>query len=318
MTATIGEWWMWLGFLGFILLVLALDLYVFNGRKAQAVSMKKAAAWSVIWVILSLSFNGLLWLYLNHTATPAIADARSLEFFTGYLLEKSLSVDNMFVFLMIFNFFAVPPEYQRRVLIYGVLGAILLRTIVILFGSWLLEEFHWILYLFGAFLLLTGIKMILFAEKKADLNENMLLKWLRKCLPVTNEFVKDKFIVIKDAKRFVTPLFLVLILVEVADLVFAVDSVPAVFAITTDPFIVWTSNIFAILGLRALFFLLANLADRFHLLKFGLAIILAFIGAKMLLMDIYPISIGLALLIVTVVLAVSMIGSLLIKPKGER
>ncbi|NNM59689.1 MAG: TerC family protein [Legionellales bacterium] len=309
---------MWLGFLGFILLVLALDLYVFNGRKAQAVSMKKAAAWSVIWVILSLSFNGLLWLYLNHTATPAIADARSLEFFTGYLLEKSLSVDNMFVFLMIFNFFAVPPEYQRRVLIYGVLGAILLRTIVILFGSWLLEEFHWILYLFGAFLLLTGIKMILFAEKKADLNENMLLKWLRKCLPVTNEFVKDKFIVIKDAKRFVTPLFLVLILVEVADLVFAVDSVPAVFAITTDPFIVWTSNIFAILGLRALFFLLANLADRFHLLKFGLAIILAFIGAKMLLMDIYPISIGLALLIVTVVLAVSMIGSLLIKPKGER
>lgn len=317
MTATIGTWWMWVGFLSFILLVLYLDLYAFNGRKAHTVSMREAAAWSAIWVALSLGFNGLLWLYLNHTATLAIANARSLEFFTGYLLEKSLSVDNMFVFLMIFNFFAIPTQYQRRVLVYGVLGAILLRTLVILFGSWLLEDFHWVLYLFGGFLVMTGVKMLVFAEKKTDLNNNILLNWLKRHLPVTKELVGDRFIVLREAKRFVTPLFLVLILVEVSDLIFAVDSVPAVFAITTDPFIVWTSNIFAILGLRALFFLLSNLADRCHLLKYGLAVILSFIGVKMLLMDIYPIPIGFALLVVALILALSIVASLLIKPKAE-
>ncbi|MBY0544675.1 MAG: TerC family protein, partial [Gammaproteobacteria bacterium] len=301
--------------LAFILFMLGLDLYAFGAGRAHRVSTREALAWSSLWIVLALSFNMLLWVYLHDTAGTAIADARSLEFFTGYLLEKSLSVDNMFIFLMIFNFFAVPVEYQRRVLVFGVLGAIVLRTIVILFGSWLLREFHWILYFFGIFLVFTGIKMLVFANKEADLNDNYLLNWLKKHLPLTKEFVKEKFIVFQEGKWIFTPLFLVLVLIEVSDLIFAVDSVPAVFAVTSDPFIVWTSNIFAILGLRALFFLLSNMADRFHLLKYGLAVILAFIGLKMLIVDIYPIPISIALLFVGIVLTLSVVGSLYIKPK---
>lgn len=307
---TIGTWWMWIGFVAFILLMLGLDLYAFGGRRAHRVSTREALAWSSLWIILALSFNMLLWIYLHDTAGPAIANARSLEFFTGYLLEKSLSIDNMFIFLMIFNFFAVPIEYQRRVLVYGVLGAIILRTIVILFGSWLLKEFHWILYFFGGFLIFTGIKMLIFANKESDLNDNYLLNWMRKHLPLTKGFVKEKFLVLQGGKWIFTPLFLVLILIEFSDLIFAVDSVPAVFAITNDPFIVWTSNIFAILGLRALFFLLSNMANQFHLLKYGLAVILTFIGFKMLIMDIYHIPIGVALLVVGIILAISVFGSL--------
>lgn len=312
---TIATWWMWGGFLAFILFMIGLDLFAFGGRKAHRVSLKEAAMWSIIWISLALFFNYLLWIYLKHAATPAIADARALEFFTGYLLEKSLSVDNMFVFLMIFSFFNVPREYQHRVLIYGVLGAIVLRTIVILFGSLLLNDFHWILYLFGAFLIFTGIKMFIFAEKKNDLSNNVLLNWLKRHLPLTKGYEKEYFMVTINKKRVFTPLFLVLILIEVSDLIFAVDSVPAVFAVTSDPFIVWTSNIFAILGLRALFFLLADVADRFHFLKYGLALVLCFIGAKMLLMDIYKIPITLALIVVAIILALSICASLIINPK---
>ncbi|MFN7096284.1 MAG: TerC family protein [Gammaproteobacteria bacterium] len=315
---TVGTWWMWGGFLIFILFMIWLDLYALGGKRVHRVSLKEAASWSALWIILALFFNYLLWIYLRHTHTAAFADARALEFFTGYLLEKSLSVDNMFVFLMIFTYFNVPPEYQRRVLIYGVLGAIILRTIVILFGSLLITEFHWVLYIFGAFLVFTGIKMLVFAEKENDLSENVLLNWLKRHLPLTKDYEKEKFIVKQGIKWFFTPLFLVLILIEVSDLIFAVDSIPAIFAVTTDPFIVWTSNIFAILGLRALFFLLADMADRFHLLKYGLAIILTFIGVKMLLMDIYKIPIAVALIVVAIILALSMFASLITKPKPAK
>lgn len=312
---TVGTWWMWLGFLIFILFMIGLDLFAFGGRKAHKVSIKEALSWTLTWICLALLFNLLFWIYLRHHYPIAIANAHGLEFLTGYLLEKSLSVDNMFVFLMIFTYFKVPNTYQHRVLIYGVLGAIILRTIVIIFGSWLIKEFHWVLYLFGAFLIFTGIKMLLVAETGKDLENNFLLKWLRRHLPLTENYVDDKFIVKRAAKYFFTPLFLVVIFIEISDLVFAVDSVPAIFAITTDPFIVWTSNIFAILGLRALFFLLADMADRFHLLKFGLAFILCFIGIKMCLLDIYKIPISIALSVVGCILLLSIVASLMIKPK---
>ena len=312
---TIGTWWMWSGFVVFIIGMLSLDLYVFGGRRAHKVSHKEALSWTLLWFGLALFFNYLLWIYLRQHVPETVANARALEFFTGYLLEKALSVDNMFVFLMIFSYFKIPSEYQRRVLVYGVIGAIVLRTIVILFGSLLLNKFHWILYLFGAFLVFTGVKMVIFAEKENDLNDNALLKGLKRYLPITQHAHQERFMVKENNTWFFTPLFLVLILVEFSDLVFAIDSVPAVFAVTNDPFIVWTSNIFAILGLRALYFLLADMADRFHLLKYGLAIILCFIGLKMLLENIYPIPIGVALLIVGLILGLSVMASLIRRPK---
>ena len=280
---SIGEPWMWGVFIAFVLVMLALDLFVFGGRKAHKVSVKEAAIWSLVWVSLALAFNAGLWWYLSGTAGPEIADRKALEFLTGYLIEKSLSVDNIFVFLMIFGFFAVPPEYQRRVLIYGVLGAIVLRAAMILAGAWLVAQFHWVLYLFGAFLVITGIKMLIFAEQEPSLEKNPVLKWMRNHLRITTGYHGEKFSVMKDGVRWFTPMFLVLILIETSDVIFAVDSIPAIFAVTSDPFIVFTSNIFAILGLRALYFLLADVAVRFHLLKYGLALILIFIGIKMLL-----------------------------------
>ena len=278
----IGELWMWAAFIVFVLAMLALDLFVFGGRKAHKVGVREAAVWSLVWVSLALTFNGLLWWYLKGTVGSEVADAKAVEFLTGYIIEKSLSVDNVFVFLMIFSAFHVPPEYQRRVLIYGVLGAIVLRAVMILAGAWVVKEFHWVLYLFGIFLVVTGFRMLVMAEKKPDLEKNPVLKFARRYLRISDKEHGEKFIVMKDGVRYFTPLFLVLLLVEVSDVVFAVDSIPAIFAITTDPFIVFTSNIFAIMGLRALYFLLADMADRFHLLKFGLAMVLTFIGAKML------------------------------------
>ena len=240
-----------------------------------------------------------------------IADQKALEFFTGYLIEKSLSIDNVFVFLLIFTAFQIPAEYQRRVLIYGVLGAIVMRAIMILAGAWVVREYSWVLYIFGAFLVVTGMRMLVMAEKVPDLEQNPVLKFARRHLRITEGYHGEKFMVMKDGLRYFTPLFLVLIMVEVTDLVFAVDSIPAIFAITTDPFIVFTSNIFAIMGLRALYFLLADVADRFHLLKYGLAMVLTFIGAKMLIMPWYHIPVQASLAIVAILIGSSVIASLI-------
>ncbi len=309
---SIGEWWMWAGFIVFVIAMLLLDLLVLGGRTAHKVSTKEALSWSLAWVTLALIFSGLLWWYLNSTVGRVIADQKTLEFLAGYLIEKSLSVDNVFVFLMIFGFFAVPAELQRRVLIYGVVGAIVLRAVMILLGVWLVSQISWVLYIFGAFLVITGIKMIIFAEHEPDLNKNPLLNWLRNHLRVTETFQGEKFFVMRDGLRYVTPLFLVLILIEISDVIFAVDSIPAIFAITTDPFIVFTSNIFAIMGLRALYFLLADMADRFHLLKYGLAVVLLFVGGKMLAAYWYHLPIQWSLGIVATIIFASVVLSLLL------
>ncbi|HPB90242.1 MAG TPA: TerC family protein [Rugosibacter sp.] len=310
-TISIGEPWMWAVFIAFVLVMLVLDLFVFGGRKAHKVSVKEAALWSLAWFSLALIFNAGLWWYLNGTAGAEVADQKALEFLTGYLIEKSLSVDNVFIFLLIFSSFHVPAEYQRRVLIYGVLGAILMRAIMILAGAWVVREFSWVLYLFGAFLVMTGMRMLVMAEKTPDLEKNPVLKFARRHLRISDDYHGEKFSVVKNGVRYFTPLFLVLILIEVTDLVFAVDSIPAIFAITTDPFIVFTSNIFAIMGLRALYFLLADVADRFHLLKYGLAMVLTFIGAKMLIMPWYHVPVGASLTIVAVLIGASVVASLI-------
>jgi tellurite resistance protein TerC len=302
---------MWGAFIAFVLVMLALDLFVFGGRKAHKVSVREAAAWSLVWVSLALLFNAGLWWYLNGTAGQEIADRKALEFLTGYLIEKSLSVDNVFIFLLIFSSFHISAEYQRRVLVYGVLGAIVMRAVMILAGAWLVREFSWVLYFFGFFLVVTGVRMLVMAEKEPDLNKNPVLKFARRHLRISEGDHGEKFTVMKGGVRFFTPLFLVLILIEVSDLVFAVDSIPAIFAITTDPFIVFTSNIFAIMGLRALYFLLADVADRFHLLKYGLAMVLAFIGAKMLIAPWVHVPVAASLTIVAVLIGASVAASLI-------
>ena len=311
---TIGTWWMWAGFLGIVLVMLAIDLFVVGGGKQHRVSLKEAATWSGIWVGVSFLFAGALWWYLDGAAGREIANQKTLEYITGYLIEKSLAVDNVFVWLMLFSFFAIPLELQKRVLVLGVLGAIVLRTIMIFAGVWLIAQFHWLLYVFGAFLLVTGIKMWWFADEKPDLANNPLINWLRRHLKVTDSLEGERFVVTREEGgklvRYLTPLFLVLILVEISDVIFAVDSIPAIFAITTDPFIVLTSNIFAILGLRAMYFFLADMADRFSLLKYGLALVLIFIGAKMLLIDLVKIPVFLSLGVVATIIASAIVLSL--------
>lgn len=314
---SIGEPWMWGAFVVFVLAMLALDLFALGGRRAHKVSVKEAAIWSVVWVSLALLFNAGLWWYLKGSAGVEIANQKALEFFSGYLIEKSLSIDNVFVFLLIFGSFHVAAEHQRRVLIFGVVGAIVMRAVMILAGAWIVREFNWVLYIFGAFLVVTGIRMLVSAEKEPDLNNNPVLKFARRHLRISSENHGEKFMVMKDGIRYFTPLFLVLILIEVSDLIFAVDSIPAIFAITTDPFIVFTSNIFAIMGLRALYFLLADVADRFHLLKFGLAFVLTFIGIKMLIMPWYHVPLAASLTIVAVLIGMSVIASLLVKPPQQ-
>jgi len=306
---SIGTWWMWAGFFALVLVMLAIDLFMVGGGKQHRVSFKEAATWSGIWIGVSLLFAAAIWWYLDGVAGREVANAKSLEFITGYLIEKSLAVDNVFVWLMLFSFFAVPLELQKRVLVFGVLGAIVLRTIMIFAGAWLIAQFHWILYVFGAFLLLTGVKMWWFADEKPDLENNRVVKWLRGHMKITTELQGERFFVFREEAgrlvRYATPLFLVLVLVEISDLIFAVDSIPAIFAITTDPFIVLTSNVFAILGLRAMYFLLADVADRFSLLKYGLALVLMFIGVKMMLIDLYKIPVGISLAVVAVIIGVS-------------
>ncbi len=307
---------MWAGFIAFVLAMLALDLFVLGGNKAHRVSVKEAASWATAWVAMASTFGALLWWYLDGAAGREIANRKALEFFTGYLIEQALSVDNMFVFVMIFTYFAVPPELQRRVLLYGVLGAIAMRAVMILGGVWLVSEFAWVLYVFGLFLVVTGIKMLVMADQKPDLDQNPLLRWLRGHMRITPGFHGQAFFVHINGLRYATPMFLVLVMIEASDLVFAVDSIPAIFAVTTDPFIVFTSNIFAVMGLRALYFLLADMAERFHLLKYGLALVLIYIGGKMLAMPWFHMPVPWSLSIVGSIILMSVVLSL--KFSGHR
>ncbi|HNC26682.1 TerC family protein [Accumulibacter sp.] len=311
---TIGTWWMWAGFATVVFVMLAIDLLLVGGGKQHRVSFREAATWSCIWVAVSLLFAGALWWYLDGSAGREVANEKTLEYVTGYLIEKSLAVDNVFVWLLLFSFFSIPLELQKRVLLFGVLGAIVMRTIMIFAGVWLIAKFHWILYLFGAFLVITGIKMWWFADEQPDLAQNPVIAWIRRHMKVTHELDGERFFVMRQEAgqwvRYATPLFLVLALVEFSDLIFAVDSIPAIFAITTDPFIVLTSNVFAILGLRAMYFLLADMADRFSLLKYGLALVLMFIGVKMLLIDVFKIPVLISLLVVAAIISTSIVLSL--------
>ncbi|MES2071894.1 MAG: TerC family protein [Pseudomonadota bacterium] len=311
MIQTIAQPWMWAVFIAFVLGMLLLDVFALGGSRSHKVGIKEAAIWSGVWVSLALLFDLGLWLYLKQSVGTAVADAKAMEFLAGYVIEKSLSVDNVFVFLLIFGHFSVPLQYQRKVLLYGVLGAIVMRIAMILAGVWVVTQFAWVLYLFGVFLLITGFRMLVAAEKEPDLNANPVLRWAKKLLPFTEGFRAEKFSVIEGGKRVFTPLLLVLILIEISDVIFAVDSIPAIFAITTDPFIVFTSNIFAIMGLRALYFLLADMAERFHLLKFGLAFVLMFVGIKMLVVQWLHIPTTISLLVIGSILASSIAASLI-------
>ncbi|MFS3280851.1 TerC family membrane protein Alx [Escherichia coli] len=304
---TVGTPLLWGGFAVVVVIMLAIDLLLQGRRGAHAMTMKQAAAWSLVWVTLSLLFNAAFWWYLAQTQGREVADPQALAFLTGYLIEKSLAVDNVFVWLMLFSYFSVPAALQRRVLVYGVLGAIVLRTIMIFTGSWLISQFDWILYIFGAFLLFTGVKMALAHEDESGIGDKPLVRWLRGHLRMTDTIDNEHFFVRKNGLLYATPLMLVLILVELSDVIFAVDSIPAIFAVTTDPFIVLTSNLFAILGLRAMYFLLAGVAERFSMIKYGLAVILVFIGIKMLIVDFYHIPIAVSLGVVFGILVMTFI-----------
>ena len=308
---TIATWWMWAGFGVFIIAMLSVDMLLLGRKGSHTVSAKEALTWSLVWFTMALLFGAGLWAWLDYSAGRAIADTKVMEYLTGYLLEKTLAMDNIFVFVMIFSYFAVPQAFQKRILLYGVLGAIILRAIMIALGAWLITQFHWVLYIFGAFLLITGIKMFIFADHEPNLARNPLLKWLKNHMRITEEYHGEKFWVMKNGVRWFTPMFLVLVLIELSDVIFAMDSIPAIFAITSDPFIVFTSNIFAILGLRALYFLLADMTNRFHLLKYGLAVVLVFVGAKMLIVEWYKIPVAISLAVVAAVLGTSIFLSIL-------
>jgi tellurite resistance protein TerC len=307
---TVGEPWMLGVFFVIVIIMICVDMFMLGRKGDSKVSTKEALIWSVIWISIAMLFNLWLYFYLSGKYDENIATQKSLEFLTGYILEKSLAVDNLFVFVMLFAYFKVPEIYQKRVLVYGIFGALILRSIMIVVGATLVSQFHWILYIFGAFLLFSGIKMFKSSEDSGDIENNFIIKFLKRNFKITDNYHGEKFFVKIDGKTWITPLFVVLIFIEVTDLIFAVDSIPAIFAVTTDPFIVYTSNIFAILGLRALYFILADMADRFELLKYGLAIILMFIGVKLLIMEFYKIPILLSLGFVIGVLVISIIASI--------
>lgn len=296
----------WIGFNVFVLLMLALDLGVFN-RKAHVVSVKEALIWSGIWVSLALVFNGLIYYWFG--------EHKAIEFLTGYVIEKSLSVDNIFVFVLIFSYFRIPQEYQHRVLFWGILGALIMRVIFIFAGVALIEKFHWTIYIFGVFLIYTGYKMFKEKDKKMDPEKNPIIRFFRRIMPVTDQLHGSRFFIRQNGKTFATPLFLVLILIETTDVVFAVDSIPAILAITQDEFIVYTSNVFAILGLRSLYFALAHLINRFIYLSYGLAIILVFVGLKMVMVDVFKIPTFISLLVIALVISGSVLLSFI---KTER
>jgi len=294
----------WILFNAFVLLMLALDLGVFN-RKAHEISVKEALIWTFIWVFLALIFNAIIFYWRGRQ--------QALEFFTGYLVEKALSIDNIFVFIMIFTYFQIPSKYQHKVLFWGILGALIMRVIFIFAGVALIEKFHFTIYVFGALLIYTGYKMFYHNNAKIEPDKNPLIKFFKKFMPVTPDLQEDNFFVKLDGKRYATPLFLVLILIETTDLIFAVDSIPAILAITQDQFIVYTSNVFAILGLRSLYFALAGVVHRFWLLSYGLAVVLVFVGIKMLLIDLYKIPIELSLIFIAAIITGSIVLSLKIK-----
>jgi tellurite resistance protein TerC len=318
---SIGSPLMWSLFSAFVVVALLVDFFAMSKQGAHRVSTREAAIWSIVWVGVSFAFMGWMWWYLGGTGTDeaarTVANDKALEFVTGYLIEKALAVDNIFVFLMLFTYFAVPAEFQKRVLMIGILGALVLRAIMILVGAWLITQFHWVLYVFGAFLLFTGVKMWWAAGQEPDLDNNPALKWIRGRFKIAPDYDGEKFFTVVNGVKMATPMLVVILLIGIVDVVFAVDSIPAIFAITTDPFIVLTSNVFAILGLRAMYFLLANMHERFHLLSYGLAIILVFIGTKMLLIDIYKIPVVYSLGFTALTLAATMVLSLMIPAKGH-
>ncbi len=303
---SIGNPWLYLAFFAIVAIMLLIDFLGFKQKEEQEVKIKTAAYWSIAWVSIAALFGGGLWLYLQQTVGVNIANAKTMEYFAGYLLEKSLAIDNVFVWLMIFAAFAIPPALQRKILLYGVLGAIVLRTIFIFIGAWFVQEFSWILYIFGAFLVYTGFKLLKGQdEEDANIEDMAILKWLRKHMRITPQLEGTKFFVRQNGLLWATPLFLVLILVEASDVIFAVDSIPAIFAVTTDPFIVLTANLMAILGLRAMFFLLAGAASKMHYLPYGLGIILVFIGFKMLMLDVFHMPIWISLGFIVIVLTLT-------------
>ncbi len=303
---SIGNPWLYLAFFAIVSVMLLIDFLGFKQKEGQEVKVKTAACWSIAWVTVATLFGGGLWLYLQQTAGVTIANAKTMEYFAGYLLEKSLAIDNVFVWMMIFAAFSISPALQRKLLLYGVLGAIVLRTIFIFIGAWFVQEFSWILYIFGAFLLYTGFKLLKGQDDEDSNIEDMaILKWLRKHMRITPQLEGGKFFVRQNGVLWATPLFLVLILVEASDVIFAVDSIPAIFAVTTDPFIVLTANLMAILGLRAMFFLLSGAASKMHYLPYGLGLILMFIGTKMLLLDVFHMPIWISLGFIVIVLAIT-------------
>ena len=312
---SIGSPMLWSAFAALVVVALLVDLVLMRHGGPHKVTFKEATLWSLGWVALALMFNAGLWWYVTQQFGELVGNRVALEFLTGYLVEKSLAVDNIFVFLLLFTYFAVPEEQRQKVLIIGVLGAIALRAIMIFAGAVLITKYHWILYVFGAFLLLTGVKMLWAAGKAPDLDNNPALKWMRGHLRLTPGYHGSAFSVKLDGVRYFTPLFVTIVLIGITDVIFAVDSIPAIFAITKDPFIVLTSNVFAVLGLRAMFFLLAGMADRFHLLPYGLALVLMFIGTKMLIVDIYKIPVVVSLGVVVATIAVTIVLSLMRPPK---
>ena len=300
MTASI---WIWVGFNAFVLAMLALDLGVFH-RKAHVVSLKESLTWTMVWVGLALVFNAGVWHFAG--------SQKAVEFLTGYLIEKSLSVDNIFVFALLFSYFAVPAAHRHKVLFWGILAALVMRAVMILVGAALIAKFAWIIYVFGAFLVVTGVKMIVKREEEIHPERNPVVKWFKRLMPVTADYRGDRFFVRENGVRMATPLFVVLLLVEISDLIFAVDSIPAIFAVTRDPFIVYTSNVFAILGLRSLYFALAGVMDKFHYLKIGLGLVLTFVGVKMILAHTaWKVDTLVALGIIVLILAASVAASLL-------
>jgi len=305
LASTVGTPLLWGGFLAFVLAMLAIDLGVFH-RKSHAVSLREAAAWSAVWVALAALFNLAVWSWFG--------GEKALEFSAGYLIEKALAVDNIFVFVVIFATFGVPASYQHRVLFWGVLGALVLRAIFILAGGAFLRHFHWAIYLFGGILLLTGVKLLFQRNQEVHPERNFFVRLFRRAVPVTDRFHGDRFTAIEAGRRVATPLLVALVAVEVSDVIFALDSIPAIFAVTDDPFLVFTSNIFAILGLRSLYFLLAGILDRFRYLKVGLSLVLVFVGLKMLLAEVYKVPIGASLGVIAALLGGSIALSLFRRP----
>lgn len=301
--------WMWIGFSIFLVIALTVDTLLIGKYRARSRETWRAALfWTLFWIACALVFNVILWIYLRSVTDAAAANLIALHFFTAYLVEKSLSLDNLFVFYLVFQHFQITTHYQHRVLSYGIWGAVIMRLVIILAGIWLISHFHWLLYVMGAVLLLTGIKIIFMKEKEKDISETLIIRLTKKIFRVTHEFSGEKFFIRKNKLLYATPLFIALIFIEFSDLVFAIDSIPAVFAITRDPFIVWTSNIFAILGLRAMYFLLARMVEQLAMLKYGIALILVYVGAKMLIEPWFKIPAGVSLgIIAFIILTFSLI-----------